>query len=157
MALVIEAPNEIYSTENNSNVKLFLAGGIQQCENWQNYVITELNIIPNLTIYNPRRKDFPIWDPIAAEIQITWEFNHLRDSSFIFFWFAKGSLNPIVLYELGMWGNSNPDQPIILGVDPLYERKQDVVIQTQLAKPGLPIYDSIGDMIKVVFELFEED
>ena len=38
--------------------------------------------------YNPRRKDFPINDPIASEEQITWEFEHLKNSDIIIFWFA---------------------------------------------------------------------
>ena len=155
MALIIEAPNEIYSLKNNGNVKLFLAGGITNCPDWQKEVIEELKIIDNLTIYNPRRANFPIGDPDAAEQQITWEFNQLRDADIVIFWFSRGSLNPIVLYELGMWGNSN-ERPILIGIDPEYERKQDVVIQTTLARPEVPIFDSLKDMVDAVFDAFEK-
>jgi len=155
MALIIEAPNEIYSIENNNNVKLFLAGGISNCPDWQSYVANELKEMPDLTVYNPRRKNFIINDTTITEEQITWEFNHLRDSDIIIFWFAKGSLNPIVLYELGMWGNSHSDKTILIGIDPEYTRKEDVIIQTRLARPEINIVESIQEMIDVCLELLE--
>jgi hypothetical protein len=40
MALIIEAPNEIYSVENNKNINLFLAGGITNCPDWQKEMIS---------------------------------------------------------------------------------------------------------------------
>lgn len=153
MAIVIESPNEIYSLENYKNLKMFLAGGITNCPNWQSYVINELKDLSNLTIYNPRRKNFPIDDPSASEEQIIWEYNHLRDADILFFWFSRGSLNPIVLYELGMWANSS-DIPVFIGIDPKYERKQDVYIQTKLARPDVIIYDSLEDMIHKINEMF---
>lgn len=155
MAIIIEAPNEVHSLENYNNLKMFLAGGITNCPDWQSYVINELKDLDGLTIYNPRRKNFPINNPKASEEQIIWEFNHLRDADFLFFWFSKGSLNPIVLYELGMWVNSS-DVPTFVGVDPQYERKQDVYIQTKLARPDLIIHDSIEEMIEKINEMFNE-
>ncbi len=152
MALIVEAVNEVYSVENNENVKLFLAGGISNCPDWQAVLIDDIKAIPNLTVYNPRRKNFPIGDPNAAEQQITWEFNHLRDADVVIFWFSKGSLNPIVLYELGMWGNSN-NRPMIVGIDEGYERKQDVEIQTRLSRPEVPIVYSLEEMSERIYEL----
>jgi len=153
MALVITAPHEVYSIENSQNVKLFLAGGITNCEDWQSYVISELKELPFVTIYNPRRKNFPKNDVNVEEEQITWEFKHLVDSDLIIYWFAKGSLNPLVLYELGMHGNSS-DKPIIIGIDPAYERKKDVIFQTRLARPELNIYESMEDMINEILHVF---
>ena len=152
MALIVEAVNEVYSVENNENVKLFLAGGISNCPDWQAVLIDDIKAIPNLTVYNPRRKNFPIGDPNAAEQQITWEFNHLRDADIVIFWFSKGSLNPIVLYELGMWGNSN-NRPMIVGIDEGYERKQDVEIQTRLSRPNIPIVYSLEEMSEKIYDL----
>jgi hypothetical protein len=146
MALIIEAPKEVYSLENNNNTKLFLAGGITGCSDWQSYVIEKLKDYSTLTVYNPRRKDFPINDPNASEEQITWEFEHLKNSDIIIFWFAKGSLNPIVLYELGMHGNSG-NKIILVGVDSDYERKQDVIIQTALARSDVSVYNSLDELI----------
>jgi len=146
MSIVIEAPNEVYSVESTHNVKLFLAGGISNCPDWQSEMIKEFDDFQALTIYNPRRKDFPMDDPKAAEEQITWEFMQLQNSQIISFWFAKGSLNPIVLYELGMWANSRQDKKIFIGIDPEYERKQDVIIQSSLAKRNFDYYESVSDM-----------
>jgi len=152
MAIIVEAVNEVYSLQNNENVKLFLAGGISNCPDWQAVLIEDIKDIPNLTVYNPRRKNFPIGDPNAAEQQITWEFNHLRDADIVIFWFSKGSLNPIVLYELGMWGNSN-NRPMIVGIDEGYERKQDVEIQTRLSRPNIPIVYSLEEMSEKIYDL----
>lgn len=147
MALILEAPNEVYSIQNNKNIKLFLAGGITNCEDWQSKVINDLSKQMNktkdlfntdyLTIYNPRRKEYPN-DPKAIEEQIVWEYNHLRDADIISFWFSKGSLNPITLYELGRWGNSSK-KTVIIGIDPEYERKEDVIIQTKLSREEIII------------------
>ena len=152
MALIIEAPNEIYSLENNKNLKLFLAGGITNCPDWQKEIIEQIKDISNLTIYNPRRASFPMGDPDAAMEQITWEYNHLRDADVILFWFSRGSLNPIVLYELGRWGNSS-EKPILVGIDSLYERKTDVKIQTWLSRPGIEFSYSIEELADDVITL----
>lgn len=157
MAIIIEAPKEIYSIKNNRNKKLFLAGGITNCPDWQSMIISMLEPIRDLTVYNPRRKNFPIDDPKAAEEQITWEYNHLRDSDIILFWFSKGSLNPIVLYELGRWGNSS-DKPIVIGLDKEYERKQDVIVQTLLSRgTNTPFVHTLEDAVESIKEILENE
>jgi hypothetical protein len=148
MSIVIEAPNEVYSLENQSNIKLFLAGGITNCPNWQSKLIKHIEH-PYLTIYNPRRKKYPTDDPKIAEEQITWEFNHLRDSDAISFWFSNGSINPIVLLELGKYGLSS-DKKIFIGIDKEYERKEDVIIQTKLARPNIQIVFSIDELAQQI-------
>jgi len=155
MAIIIEAPKEVYSVSNSHNAKLFLAGGITNCPDWQSWVVSELRDKENLTIYNPRRKKFDVTDPSATEQQIAWEFEHLRDADIVMFWFSKGSLNPIVLYELGMWGNST-DRPCLIGVDPDYERKEDVYLQTRLARPELKIFSSLSSMIDEIASTMDE-
>ncbi|MCK9446223.1 nucleoside 2-deoxyribosyltransferase domain-containing protein [bacterium] len=148
MAIIIEAPNKIYGVENNNNINLFLAGGISNCEDWQFEVCNELKNIENLTIYNPRRRDFDITDNNTKNEQITWEFKNLRDADIILFWFAEGSLNPTTLYEYGMWANSRNNVEIIVGIDPNYERKNDIIMQTQLAKPNKLIYLSLLPLVE---------
>jgi len=155
MAIIIEAPNEVYSLANSGNAKLFLAGGITNCPDWQSWVVSELRDVENLTIYNPRRKKFDIKNFNTTEEQITWEYEHLRDANIVMFWFSKGSLNPMSLYELGMWGNST-DSPTLIGVDPQYERKEDVYIQTQLARPELKIFNSLSVMIGEIASTMDE-
>lgn len=151
MALIIEAPNEVFSLENNENIKLFLAGGISNCTDWQSDIIKQIKDMPLVSVYNPRRKNFPIHDLNAAEEQITWEYNQLKNSDMIVFWFAKGSINPIVLYELGRWGNSS-NTPIIVGIDPEYERKSDVIIQTRLSRPEIIICESFKEFKNTIEE-----
>jgi hypothetical protein len=150
MNIVITAPNEEYSIANANNIKLFLAGGITECPDWQSELLEKIENIDNLTIYNPRRKKFPTH---AAEEQITWEYIHLLQADIIVFWFSKGSLNPIVLFELGRYGLSG-DKPIIIGIDSNYERTADVIIQTQLSRPDIKeIYTSIPAMAEAIREL----
>jgi hypothetical protein len=144
MALIITAPGEIYSPENLNNKSIFLAGGITNCPDWQSVVIDGLKDMYGVTIYNPRR---PFYDPNNEEAQITWEFIHLMNADVILFWFSRGSINPIVLYELGMWGNSRPEIPILIGCEKGYERTQDVIIQTKLARPNIQIYNDLDDLI----------
>lgn len=159
MALIIEAPKEIYSIQNKHNLKVFLAGGISNCPNWQEEMIDLIDRYyydNELTIYNPRRKKFPMDDPNAAEEQITWEYEHLKEADIIIFWFSRGSLNPIVLYELGQWGNSG-NKPIIIGIDPEYERAQDVIIQTSLSRCDVPIVNSLKEVVKNLRIIIDEN
>lgn len=152
MSLIIEAPNEIYSLENNRNIKLFLAGGITNCPDWQKELIELIKGADILTIYNPRRTNFPIGNPNATEEQITWEYNHLKNSDYISFWFSKGSINPIVLLELGKYALSSKDKRIFIGIDPDYERRQDVEIQTKLARPEVRIVYSLFDLASQILQ-----
>lgn len=151
---VITAINEDYSVANHHNIKIFLGGGITNCPDWQNEAIKIFSRIEafDFTIYNPRRPNFPIHDPMAAEQQITWEHEHLSEADIILYWFSKGSLNPIVLYELGRWGNSS-DKIISIGCDPEYERTQDVVIQTALSRPDIQIYSSLEDTVQNIIDI----
>jgi len=141
----IESP-EIY--EPADDVSIFLAGGITGCPNWQREVAVILEST-NLTLLNPRRKNFPIDDPGAALDQITWEFQHLRQADAILFWFPRETLCPIVLYELGAWSMRHI-KPIFVGVHPDYKRKPDVEIQTRLVRPYIKIVYSLADLVHQV-------
>ena len=151
---VVTAINEDYSIVSNLSTKIFLAGGISNCPNWQEDAIKYFEGVSefDFTLYNPRRLEFPIGDPQAAEQQIVWEFNHLKNADIILYWFSKGSLNPIVLYELGMWGNSS-DKMTFVRIDPGYERTQGVILQTALARPELEIYDDLETMIRSIISI----
>jgi len=149
MALIVEAPEENYSIENERNTKIFLAGGISNCPNWQKEMIDRLKNVKHLTIYNPRRENFPMDNPKAAETQIAWEFDKLRKADIISFWFSEGTVQPIVLYELGMWANSR-DVEYFIGIHPDYQRKQDVIIQSQLAGYKYGFIDNIPALAKIL-------
>lgn len=141
----VEAPN-IQAIQAKS---LFLAGGISNCPNWQAQVVEALNTTA-LTLCNPRRADFPMGNPSAAEAQIKWEFEYLRQVDAVLFWFPKETLCPITLYELGVQSVGN--KPLFLGIHPAYQRRQDVEIQLQLARPGVELQYSLDDLVKQVKE-----
>lgn len=131
---------------------VFLAGGITGCPDWQSELIGLIGFT-DATIYNPRRKIFPSKESPEWEMdsrnQIKWEFDRLKSSDIISFWFSRGSDNPIVLYELGMWGNSR-NTSIIVGVDPEYPRRRDVIIQTNIARPGIRICEHLKDVATII-------
>ena len=143
--IYVEAPQEIVHVEHGP--KLFLAGGITGCPDWQKIMKQELNN-EEVTIINPRRENFPIHDPNAALAQITWEFEMLRKADMISFWFPSETICPIVLYELGQWNMT--DKKIIVGCAPGYTRLQDVEIQTNLARPEVQIHKFFNVFIEAV-------
>jgi hypothetical protein len=162
MLEIIEAPNK---PQEENELKLFLAGGITNCPDWQAELIEKMKaekkeydkyLLDQVTVLNPRRKNFPIDDPNASVEQITWEYKGLRESDIIVFWFSKGSLNPIVLYELGKHGTSQPTK-IVIGCDEEYERISDVEIQTKLARPEQEIVYNLdkfyAKIIKAIHDL----
>ncbi len=144
--IYVEAPSEIHDEDLNWSI-LFLAGGITGCPDWQSVALQELTNSGELILVNPRRLDFPIHDPSAAEAQILWEHRMLRKADAILFWFPCETLCPIVLYELGAW--SMTQKPLFVGCHPEYKRRQDVEIQTRLVRPEVKVHDRLED---VVFE-----
>jgi hypothetical protein len=142
---VVEAPAEFQPA---SEPALFLAGGITGCPGWQAEMIALLDGLP-MTVLNPRRANFPIDDPSAAEGQIRWEFRHLRKTDAVLFWFPAETLCPISLYELGTWTayrDERGQRPLFVGTHPGYQRRQDVVIQTRLARPEVTVRERLEDL-----------
>jgi len=144
----VESPDTI---EMGNRVSIFLAGGITNCPDWQAAIVDKIKHL-ELVIFNPRRKNFPIHDPTAAFAQIKWEHDHFRKSSMISFWFSKETMCPIVLYELGAW--TMTDIPIVIGMDPAYQRRQDVEIQKKLERPDIKIVYSLGDLAEGITNLY---
>ncbi len=151
--IYIEAINNNEEVE-NEKLKLFLAGGITGCSDWQEemaQIMKDLDIV----IYNPRRKKYPKGIR-EIEKQIRWEYNKLKKADIISVWFAHETIQPITLYELGKWVNSHiQDKHIFIGIDPEYARKTDVVIQTKLALADSGIkkftfYDNIEDLANAI-------
>lgn len=143
---VITAPNSYIPSK--SDVLCFLAGGITGCYEWQKEVISYLEQAENsgidlkhLVIANPRREDFPIDDLNAAEEQIEWEFILLEKTDIFSMYFTSGeSIQPICLYELGRnlvrMADKYPlswNDRLAISVENGYKRKQDVLIQCELA------------------------
>jgi len=128
---------------------VFLAGGITDCPYWQNGIARLLEYT-NYAILNPRRKNFPMSNPSAAEEQIIWEFQHLRKADVIAFWFCKASLQPIALFELGAWSQQK-DPMVVIGVEPGYSREQDIRIQMGLL--GREVVSSLDVLANKIKEL----
>lgn len=142
--MYIEAP----ATYQGDLTKLFLAGGITGCVNWQYEVAARLAVRDDLVVFNPRRLHFPMNDLGAAREQISWEHWHLRLADAILLWFPRETLCPIVLYELGAW--SMTEKPLFVGVHPNYARRVDVEIQTRLARPDVKVVYSLAALVKKV-------
>ena len=129
--------------------RIFLAGGITGCEDWQKETISHLDEIfyswnwdtSELAIFNPRRENFPIDDPFAAEEQIKWEFNALENCNIFSMYFCNSdSVQPICMYELGRnivrmkeKYTQSYRARIVVSVEDGYKRAQDVIIQCRLA------------------------
>lgn len=146
----IECP-EIYE---GKELSLFLAGGITNCHDWQKELV-ELLKDTNLTLLNPRRKNFQENNTDIEKQQITWEFDHLKKASAVSFWFTKETLCPITLYELGKQSASK--KPIFIGVHPNYKRKRDIEIQTKLILPEIKIVYSLNDLAKQIIFWAKKD
>ena len=136
MAQIITPPN----MEISMFASVFLGGGITNCKNWQDEVIKEL-MDENITIYNPRRKYFDVTDDGITYEQIEWEFFYLEEMNIFSMYFCNSeSVQPICMYELGRniirMQNRFPsdwEKRIVISVEDGYKRKEDVLIQTELA------------------------
>lgn len=135
---VIEAVNDTKAAYENT---VFLAGGITNCRSWQTEIIEKLKDVP-ITVFNPRRKNFPINDPTASKAQIEWEFRKLREAQLVSFWFCAETLCPIVLFELGAAMERTTN--CIIGMDKEYARRKDVEIQAELK--GHRVFYSLDDL-----------
>ena len=145
----IESPEE-YTSNILFERRVFLAGGITNCPDWQQEM-RQLLSGTDFALLNPRRENFPIGDPSAAQAQIEWEYRHLRLASAILFWFPCETLCPIVLYELGAW--SMVGKCMYVGVHPDYQRRVDVEIQTKLVRPKVKIVYSLEELaVQVIGE-----
>lgn len=148
---VITAPE--YYEPYDKDISVFLAGGITNCPDWQSEVIKDLNVNNNLNsliVFNPRRKNFPIEDKTAAYTQIKWEYKMLEKCDIFSMYFSSGdSDQPICMYELGrnilrmqMRFPTDWQDRIIITVEDGYRRKQDVLIQTELATQNKIVVDT---------------
>ena len=133
------------------DITCFLAGGITNCDLWQDEVIDHLKEIlkdedtDDFIVFNPRRKNFPIGVPGESERQITWEFNRLQESDIFSMYFCNSNSDqPICMYELGRnlykkldnWTHNmllTPANRIVISIEEGYNRQNDVIIQTKLA------------------------
>jgi hypothetical protein len=116
-AQIIQSPS---LEKQNKQYSIFLAGGITGCPDWQSVLIPLISDL-DITIYNPRRTNFDVKDFSVAEIQIAWEYERLHHVDAVSFWFAKETLQPIVLFELG--GALERPITVFVGVHAGYPRE----------------------------------
>lgn len=168
MAKVIVAPENITSTNKTDPVldlwdyySIFLAGGITGCDNWQKVVQFELmRTFKNdpLLILNPRRDNFPINNPNAAEEQITWEFNALDYCDMFTMYFAGGSSDqPICMYEYGRHlakfdEHSRSLNSVVVTACKDYKRYNDVIIQTRLVDDRIVVNSTLDEHIDAIVD-----
>lgn len=132
-------------------ISLFLGGGITGCPNWSGEFVKRIKDAElDLVVLNPRRENFPINDPKAAEEQIRWEQQYLKLADAILFWFCAETIQPIVLFELGRWLTHYSQKTLIVGVHPDYARRQDVLIQSHLLRPDVDVVDNLDRLFDKV-------
>lgn len=142
--LEVKCPNE-WSGEGYS---LFLGGGITSCPQWQP-IMVELLKNTDLFLLNPRRDKFDVSQKNIQKEQIDWEFRHLKKSTARLFWFPKETLCPITLFELGKF--CEKPEPLFVGCDKDYARREDLEIQLQLARPySYKVYCTLEDLADAV-------
>lgn len=152
----IECPEE-YNHPFDSN-KLFLAGGISNCADWQSEMVSLL-ANTHYTIYNPRRKNFGLTD---SRPQIEWEFKYLARANHILFWFPKETVCPITLFEYGKALGSYRDMDgmyhrLYVGCHPDYSRKIDLEIQTELVDESIKIASSLEELAEQLINPVTDD
>ena len=140
MIQIITAPDEVSPIY----LSVFLAGGITNCDNWQEEVIDELKY-NDITVFNPRRENFDIKSKAEAYKQIGWEYRNLERADVFSMYFCAGeSDQPICMYELGRniirMQNRFPNdwyRRIVVSVEEGYKRELDVFAQLGLCAPNL--------------------
>ena len=131
-AKVLTPPEEYY----DDSLAVFLAGGITGAPDWQAEFIRHLRVLP-IQIFNPRCKVFEEqFDDVKHDAQVTWEYQRLRRSDIISFWFPKEALCMVTLYELGYAlaeTRHSCKKHLFIGVEPGYKKSRTVRVQTRLA------------------------
>ena len=100
-----------FKDSSDNHISIFLAGTIDSGNsvNWQQEIINNLQEydLQNLTIYNPRRLDWPS-DAGHEEMQfqIKWEQEHLDKADIIIMVLTDTSKSPITLLEMGLYAKS---------------------------------------------------
>jgi hypothetical protein len=148
----IECPDEW--SDAASDVSLFLGGGITGCPDWQSEMTLKLGN-SDLTLLNPRRKQWDTNNESLGAEQIAWEHRHLLRACAILFWFPYETLCPITLYELGSW-NVRPKK-LFIGCHPDYKRRRDVEIQTRLERPKQVIARSLNELAAQTLGMVNEE
>ena len=114
---------------------IFIAGGISDCPDWQQEIISLIDT-KLYDVINPRRVAAFSKLGLEAEEQITWEYTALNEVDNCIFWFPKNTVCPIALFELGKMIERAEHHTIRLAIgwDENYQRALDLKIQIGLIK-----------------------
>lgn len=130
-----------------SKPSIFVAGGISDCPDWQEDIVSIIDL-SKYDVINPRRVGGFDRTGATAEAQITWEAYALDRVSTYLFWFPKETLCPITLFELGkvLEMAKQASISIIVGWHENYAREFDLRVQLRLT--NLPtnklVYNEAG-------------
>jgi hypothetical protein len=134
--------------------KVFLAGGISNCPDWQKDLIRLLTVA-DIAVFNPRRPErFDPNDHETHKKQVQWEFHHLQLADVTSFWFPKETLCPITLFELGAACEREHEglQKIFVGAHPDYAKLETVKYQLEfygaLHEPVVHSLEELAEQIK---------
>lgn len=152
---MIEIVAPLYQSVTPSSViKVFVAGGISKCPDWQRQFLDHFKYHGQVAFYNPRREDFDINNTDMSAEQIEWEYIHLNEADLIVFWFPEETVCPITLLELGKALGQKKD--IVVGTHPNYERRFDVIHQISMTGLDIPeVVDNIEDLVKLTKDAFD--
>lgn len=86
----------------DGDIAVFLAGGISDCDNWQEDVINYLKLhnlrLENLVILNPRGDESKI---LSFDQKQIWDFDNLNEADIVSFYFCANATQSTSMYELG--------------------------------------------------------
>ena len=158
MQIYYTAPD--YGFKETPNSKLFMAGGITGCPDWQaelspKLVEHSLSLREPYLVLNPRREEWPDNRPEVVN-QIKWEHQALKASEVILFWFPKETLCPITLFELGRWSYQS-GKKVLVGSDPDYARREDLDIQLSLLETPVTVVDTLAQLYDQVVQEISTD
>lgn len=141
---VVNAPDEI----DTSSPSIMLAGGISD---WRTSMIDLLSSFPG-TLLNPMRKQWP-QDDVELQSQLVWERQALRLATLRLFWFHSQSDCPNTMLELGY--TLRADQRFVVGVDPNYSQRKNVMMYLNLDHPELAIANTLEQLAEQALDFFE--
>jgi hypothetical protein len=132
--------------------RVYLAGGIKGCHDWQRELVQLLSDMPELSVYNPRVDGFVPQSNDDYARMVRENRQALERCDAVIFWFPKDMLTPIALCELG--AEVARERPIFIGVEEGYKRATDVEVQTHLERPNISIATSLHELARQVRDYY---
>ena len=145
--ITVTAPDSLQNEPFKFRIKVFLAGGISGCPDWQSMLIEMLDDLSDtVVLYNPRRANVTLGNTDIGKEQIQWEKYAMDECDLISFWFAEETTQPIVFFELGarIGYLNNPDY--VVCAHHKYLRRFDVVEQLSHYRPDVYVGRTLEEL-----------